>query len=241
MESMGILDLPAPLFAAVDHVMAMGLPAVLRLVIWAAIGGAVTLGLYRLLSPQEKIGRAKREARSARQRLNAFDGELADAGPLIRAQFVAAFRHLGLVLPSTLVSILPLLALLVWLDTSYGHDYPAAGDTPVVMASPGHLDAEWVADDQQPRVKVREHDIEVVEIALSAPVPVIEKRHWWNWLIANPLGYLPGDSGIERVEISLPERSYLPIGPSWMRSWIAVFFPVMLIVSLVIYRWARIE
>lgn len=238
---MGILDLPAPLFAVVDQVMAMGLPATVRLILWAAIGGAGTLGLYRLLSPQAKIGRAKQEARSARQRLNAFDGELADAGPLIRAQFVAAFKHLGLVLPSTLVSILPLLALLVWLETAYGHDYPADGDTPVVMASPGHVDAEWVPDDQQPRVKVRENDIELIEIALSAPIPVIEQRHWWNWLIANPLGYLPSESGIERVEIHLPRRSYLSVGPDWMRSWLAVFFPVMLIVSLLIYRWARIE
>lgn len=156
---MGLLDLPAPLFTSLDQFMAMGLPATIRLIIWGAIGGAVTTGLYRLLSPQAKIGRAKRAAQDARRRLNEFDGELADAGPLFRDQFVATFKHIGLVLPATLLAILPLLALLVWLDTTYSHG----------------------------------------------------------------------------------NASYLPVGPEWVRSWMMVFFPVMVTVSLLIYRWARIE
>jgi hypothetical protein len=156
---MGFLDLPAPLFASLDQFMAMGVLATIRLVIWGVIGGAVTMGLYRLLSPQAKIGLAKRAAKAARRRLYEFDGELADAGPLIRDQFVAAFKHLGLVVPATLIAMLPLLTLLVWLDTTYGQG----------------------------------------------------------------------------------GASYLPVGPEWARSWMMVFFPVMMIASLVIYRWARIE
>ncbi|EPC00332.1 hypothetical protein L861_07490 [Litchfieldella anticariensis FP35 = DSM 16096] len=238
---MGLLDLPAPLFAWLDQIMAMGLPGAIRLMVWAAIGGAVTLLLYRLLSPQAKIGRAKRAAREARQRLNEFDGELTDAGPLIRHQFVAAFKHIGLVVPSTLVAMLPLLALLVWLDTSYSHTYPSEGDTPKMVASPGGLDIEWAIIDDKAHINILEDNRLRAEFTLSAPVPVIEQRHWWNWLVANPLGYLPQESGIERVEIDLPQSSYLPVGPDWMRSWMAIFFPVMLIVSLFIYRWARIE
>ncbi len=155
---MGLFDLPASLFAALDQFMAMGLPATIRLVIWGAIGGAVTMGLYRLLSPQAKIGRAKQAAQVARRRLYEFDGDLADAGPLIRGQFIATFKHIGLVLPATLAAMLPLLALLGWLGTySYGN------------------------------------------------------------------------------------ASYLPIGPEWARSWMTVFFPVMMVVSLLIYRWAGIK
>lgn len=156
---MGILDLPAPLFASLDQFMAIGLLATIRLVIWGVIGGVVTMGLYRLLSPQAKIGRAKRAARAARRRLYEFDGEFADAGPLLRDQFVAAFKHIALVVPATLLAMFPLLALLVWLDATYGQG----------------------------------------------------------------------------------SASYLPVGPEWARSWMMVFFPVMMLVSLLIYRWARIE
>lgn len=156
---MEFLDLPAPLFAALDQLMATGILATVRLIIWGVIGGAVTMGLYKLLSPQAKIGGAKRAAKAARRRLFEFDGEFADAGPLIRNQFVAAFKHIGLVVPATLLAMFPLLALLVWLDTTYGQG----------------------------------------------------------------------------------NASYLPVGPEWARSWMMVFFPVMMIASLLIYRWARIE
>lgn len=238
---MGLLDLPAPLFAAIDSGMAVVLPATLRLVAWGALAAVGTVMLYRLLSPQARIGQAKREAREARQRLSAFDGELSDAGPLIRRQFSAAFHHLGLVILPTLVSILPLLTLLIWLDTAYGRDYPPASEAPAMRAVPESLSTEWIASDGLPHVRVSDGEPVEVEIAMTVPVPVIEQRRWWNWLVANPLGYLPEDSGVERVEIGLPERTYLPFGPAWMRSWPALFLPVMLIVSLITYRWAKIE
>ncbi|WP_136067766.1 hypothetical protein [Modicisalibacter radicis] len=238
---MGLFDLPGPFFGAIDAAMAMALPAGWRLACWAALAGAGTLMLYKVMSPQQRIGRAKRAAREARQRLNAFEGELGDAGPLIRAQFVAAFRHLGLVLPGTLLSILPLLALLVWLDGHYARDYPAAGEVPSVTASPGRLESRWLTDGEVPRVQVRQGEALLADVLVSSPVPVVERRHWWNWLIANPLGYLPADSGVERIEIALPEQEYLAHGPGWMRSWLTIFFPVMFIVSLLMFRWAKVQ
>lgn len=239
---MGFFDLPGPLFASIDAAMAMALSPGWRLACWAALAGAGTLMLYKVMSPQQRIGEAKRAAREARQRLNAFDGELSDAGPLIRAQFVAAFRHLGLVIPGTLLSILPLLALLVWLDGHYARDYPSASEVPVVTASPGPLESRWVrSGDGPPRVQVSQDDELLADVLVSSPVPIVERRHWWNWLFANPLGYLPGDGGVERIEIAFPEREYLAYGPGWMRSWLTIFFPVMFIVSLLMFRWAKVQ
>lgn len=156
---MELFDLPAPLFDGLDQLMAMWLPVIIRLTIWGAIGGAVTVGLYRLFSPQVKIGGAKHAAQIARRRLYEFDGELADAAPLIRDQFITTFKHIGLVLPATLAAMLPMLALLVWLEASYTYG----------------------------------------------------------------------------------NASYLPVGPEWARSWMMVFFPVMMVVSVLIYRWAGIK
>lgn len=238
---MGLLDLPAPLFASLDQLMAMALPAAFRVIIWGALGGATTMALYRLLSPQAKIGQAKRAAREARRRLYEFDGELADAGPMISDQFTAAAKHIGLVLPATLAAMLPLLALLVWLDTSYSLRYPEPGERPDLTVTPAGLQADWTFDEDAPRITVRDGNALRAEFALSAPVPVIEQRHWWNWLVANPLGYLPDDSGVERVTIDLPSATVLPVGPEWARSWLTMFFPAMVLVSLLIFRWARIE
>ena len=99
---MGLFDLPAPLFNVLDGAMATVLPAAARLAIWAVFGAVLTMFLYKLCSPQAKIGQAKREAKAARQRLNAFDGDFADAGPLIKNQFTTAFKHVGMVVPGTL-------------------------------------------------------------------------------------------------------------------------------------------
>ncbi|WP_110649262.1 hypothetical protein [Salinicola peritrichatus] len=238
---MGLLDLPDPLFGVIDGGMATFLPATLRLAVWAIIAGVGTLFLYRLLSPQGKIGEAKRNARAARKRLNEFDGEFSDAGPLIRDQFSSAFKHLGLVVVPTLVSILPLLALLTWLESHYAHALPAAGDTPQMQVVPDTYEPQWSQEDDGPHLTVSDSDSELVNVKMTAPIPVIEQRQWWNWLIGNPLGYLPAESGVERITVELPQPEYLPFGPGWMRHWLAVFFPVMLIVSLLTYRWAKIE
>jgi hypothetical protein len=76
---------------------------------------------------------------------------------------------------------------------------------------------------------------------LSAPVPTIHKRQWWNALIGNPLGYLPDSSRLEWIELGLPQREYLPFGPAWLRAWYVVFFGVLLAASLAIKVGARIE
>ncbi|GAA5121156.1 hypothetical protein [Alloalcanivorax gelatiniphagus] len=238
---MALFDLPAPLFALVDTGLATLLPAVARLAVWAAVAGVGTLFLYKWLSPQRRIGDAKRAAREARRALNGFDGEFSDAGPLIRDQFVTAFRHLGLVVIPTLISILPLLALLTWIEGHYAHRLPPAGQPPALEAAPADYQAHWSVGGDTPVIQVRQGQRQVAEVPVTAPIPVVEQRHWWNWLVSNPLGYLPEDSGVQRVTLALPQPEYLPFGPGWLRHWLAVFFPIMLIVSLLTYRWAKIQ
>src|SRR5699024_371258 len=137
---MGLLNILSPVFGAIDDTVAPVLPAALRMVLWAAILAVGTMLLYKLLSPQKRIGRAKREAREARRKLNTFDGEFAEAGPLIRNQFVTAFKHIGLVVPGTIIAILPLLCFLVWADNHFGYTLPETGDTPTVTTVPADVD-----------------------------------------------------------------------------------------------------
>lgn len=238
---MGLFDLPAPLFNLVDQAMAGFLPAALRLAVWALLGSVLTLFLYKTLSPQARIGVAKREAKAARQRLNAFDGEFADAGPLIKDQFVSAFRHVGLVVPGTVIAILPLLALLLWAETWYGHTLPAPGQAPTIRTIPQGFDTQWDDSGQPARVDVKDGETPIAEFTMRAPVGIVTQKPWWHWLAENPLGYLPDDAPIERIHIDLPALEVIHIGPQWMRSWLFVFIPVMFSVSLALYKWAKIE
>lgn len=240
---MGLLNILSPMFGAIDDTVAPVLPATVRLALWAAILAVGTMLLYKVLSPQARIGHAKREAREARRKLNSFDGEFADAGPLIRDQFLTAFRHIGLVVPGTFIAILPLLCFLVWADNHFDYTLPADGNAAHVATTPAGsgMNARWDASSNPPAVAVGGIGATSRSYPMRAPVPVITKHSAWNWLVGNPLGYLPDDSPIDVVHIDLPEREFIHIGPSWMRGWLAVFIPVMFIVSLLMFKWAKIE
>lgn len=235
---MGLLDLPAPFFDFVDRSLLGALPPLARLILWAIAGAAASLTLYRLLSPQRRIAEAKAAALSARRRLNAHDGDLESALPLMRQSLKAALRHVGLVFPAALVASVPVLALLVWLDAAYGYQLPQDQQAPAVSVEPATYSGQW-----QPNGSIEVRDqggAEVARLTLAQPITQIGKRQWWNTIIGNPAGYLPEQGPIESVTIALPERQYLPIGPQWLRSWLTVALTALVIASLLIMRIARI-
>jgi hypothetical protein len=243
---MGAFDLPAPLFAWLDDQASM-LPPVVRLIGWGLLAGWLSMGLYRLLSPQQRIRRGKAEIERARQALDAYDGDLAGGWPLIRRLLRLALRQVGRVGGPGLVASLPLLSLLGWLVPAYGYAYPEPGVSPAIHTRPPHPYMEWVdgrhagSPGTAPRVVIADHLRRVVaDVTLHEPIPVIHERHWWNMLFGNPLGYLPPDRGLERIRIELPRKSYLPFVPSWLRGWEVCFFVPLLASSLALKAWARI-
>ncbi len=243
--SYGLLDLPAPLFNGFDAALAIALPPIARLVVWALIGAAGSMLLYYLLTPQRRIGEAKQEAADARRRLNTFDGAFADAGPLIRDQFKTSFRHIGLVLPGTLLASLPVLCMLVWLETAFGHAYPPPNQAPAIITQPASVPTRWVEPGEPgvpPQVQVLDSGNDVIAaFELHVPVSIIHERQWWNWLIGNPVGYLRDEGPVNQIHIELPSKRYLAFGPPWIQSWLAVFLPVLVITSLLIHRFSRIK
>ena len=238
---MGLLDLPAPFFDLVDRSLFAPLPPLLRLTLWAVAGAAVSLALYRWLSPQRRIAEAKVAAQEARRRLNAHDGDLESALPLMRQSMKLALRHVGLVFPGAMIASLPVLALLVWLDGAYGHRFPSDRQAPTIAVEPQSFSADWRESGAGGQIELRDQSgAEVARLTLAEPITRIEKRHWWNLLIGNPAGYLPDNSPVEAVTIGLPEQQYLPVGPDWLRSWLAVALSALVITSLLIMRIARI-
>jgi len=245
---MGIFDLPAPLFTWVDQVMSGFVPPTLRLILWGLVAAALSMGLYWLFSPQGKITDVKIRALAARRDLNSFDGDFAEAWPLMRSMLGLSFRQLGMTtLPAVLAS-LPVLALIVWLGTAYGYNLPEGEGVVGVHTTPeAEVSGEFrTVDRASPanplRLIVTDPGGDVIsDISLAAAVPTIHKKQWWNTLIGNPLGYLPDDGTIEAIAFDLPEKDYLGFGPGWLRPWYVLFFTILVLGSLAIKWLGRIE
>jgi hypothetical protein len=238
--TLGLFDLPAPLLQWIDNGLTAFIPVPVTVGIWAAAGAILSMELYRVLSPQQRIGRIKQEASAAQGQLSDYDGELEGAWPLIKNMLGLSLRRVGIVIPATLAAAYPVLALLAWLSNSYGHQFPEQGEEAVVeIAEP--FQARWIGpdDDALPRIQALRPDGQVaLDIPVTAPVPVIHKRVWWNRLIENPAGYLPDDAPFDEIRTGVPGRELFVAGPTWLRGWEAVFLPVLFLVAIG-YKSAR--
>ena len=66
----------------------------------------------------------------------------------------------------------------------------------------------------------------------------IHQRRWWNALIGNPAGYLPSPGDVDAVHLGMPRPEFLPLGPEWLRGWMAYFFGVVIVLSLLLkFLW----
>jgi hypothetical protein len=76
---------------------------------------------------------------------------------------------------------------------------------------------------------------------MTAAVPTIAKRQWFNWLIGSPVGYLPAMGPAEEVRVELRPLRYLAWGPAWLGHWMSVFLLALVPVSLVVHRLVRAQ
>lgn len=239
---MGLLDLPAGLFAWLDHSLDR-LPDMARLLFWAALAAIASMELYRLLSPQRRIAQLKLALQDAQQRLTAYDGAFDGAWTLIKRMLGLALGRVAIVLPATLVASLPLLVLIIWLDGAYGRTFPPPHETAAVSV-PAGFEGRWIGGEgsQPPRARVLTGSGDTVaDLPIAAPIAVMHKHQWWNALIGNPAGYLEDSAPFDRIEIDLPRREVLPFGPAWLRGWEMVFFPALILLALGFKMARRIQ
>lgn len=230
---MGVLDLPAPALSWIDAALG-GLPLLARIVAWGAVGAGMSTGLYWGLSPQRRLGQIRAEERLLKGMLRGDLVSLKEGMSATRRLLVLALARIGLTLGPALAGALPVLCLMIWAQTRYGHDLPPPGQIPSMRVYPDTLQGRWVADaTTAPRVEISGDEGQVLQsVVLRVPVPVVHKRMWWNGLAGNPVGYLADDGPADRLEIDLPERHYLSFGPDWMRGWEAPFLTALLLVSI---------
>ena len=257
---MGVFDLPAPFFQLIDNGIGF-LPDILRLTFWSMVGGAASMGLYALVSPQSRISNVKAAQKESQKLLAESDESFAELMAVAKQTLGLSFKHLGLVLGPALISAIPLVCIMAWASSHFGYAFPAAGDQfkltvyPPSSASsvywqPGNNDEssasdgswaiEWPGQARQ-LVIAHEQRTTVLELPLAAPVTQVHKRLWWNSLLGNPAGYLPDDAQVEAVLLDLPPRQYLSFGPDWVSHWLTLFLLASVASALLTKRLFRIH
>jgi hypothetical protein len=244
---MGLFDLPAPLFGAIDGLLAGFLPAALRLALWGVLAGWLTMVVYRRLSNQQRIGELKAEQKQQQQVISNFDGEFNELLPLIRSTLGLGFKQLGLSLGPALLATIPVLFLVAWVAGQFGYRLPPPGQAVTISTEPagGSLQFSpgsnaitteqgwqlpWPSADQL--VSISLDNVTVMTIPPAAAVPVVHKKQWWNLLFANPLGYLDDSAPIDVLQAGLPAQQFIAAGPGWVRGWMFLFFGVFLLSSV---------
>lgn len=255
--NLGLLDLPSPLLGAIDAGMAaIGLPALLRVLAWGAVGGAIGMWLYRRYSPQQRIADVRAELRIVQKELADYDGEFGGLRSLVGRQFGLVFTQLRLTFGAALLAGLPVLLILPWLSNAYDARYPEPGQVVTVCATPAAAAAgvHWkggavgVADaagcwnvawpSKAAALQLVQDPLTLLELPTGVPARLVHRRSPLNGLIGNPAGYLPDASPIQAVSIALPANELVSFGPGWLRGWEASFFTPALLVSLWLrWRW----
>ena len=249
---MGLFDLPANIFTWLDaNTLAWASP-LFKIIIWGAIGGIISMLLYSFISQQQRMAAIKKEIANVRSEIDKFEGEFSEVLPLILNSLKLSFQQIGITLIPAIVASFPALCLIVWISNNYGYEKPepnqeititAFPNTEAISSAGNNLQNQQVIywPNNQMIVELSDSTQKIAEITTGKLSSVIHKKLWWNKLIANPAGYIPEESPIERIDIHINKKRYLNIGASWMQSWEFTFFLAMIISSLAIKIIFRIH
>lgn len=245
-------------FAAIDGYLPAALSPLARIAGWGCVMAVVSMGLYRLISPQRKIASLRMQASAARQELATFEGEFDQLMPMVRRSLLLSLQQIGWIFFPALLASLPLIACLVWLDSAYSFHAPSAGQAVPVTVRPDGASIrarpasaltggprgpllEWPAAGEA--VTLLDHrGATLATLGAGRPgADLIEPRRWWNTVIGNPMGYLPAESPVARLEFGFTELVVTGQNPAWHTGWELPFFAALIALSLLIKVVFRIE
>jgi len=248
-----LLDLPAPLFGAIDATLAFA-PAALRIALYACACAWSGMVLYRRTSDQARLRELVGAVTQSQRALAAHEGDFAELRALIRRNFTLTLRRLWLTTRPALVASLPLLFALPWLSDRFSCNSPAAlqtihacvtpataatrlhWTTPTATAEPGCWRVTWPVAGVA--AGVADASGRTIYTSAAPRSTSVEKFAWFNYLIGNPDGYLPDAGPIDRIDLDLDMQQIVPFGPLWLRKWETYFFLVLFAISLALkFRW----
>jgi hypothetical protein len=256
---LSLFDVLSPALSRIDDLMRdnLGLAPVWRIAVFAALGGAVSMLLFKKLSRQDELAELKRQIKSVQKQLV---GEQPGLKAVLLQNLALTGKQLWLSFWPALLASVPIIFLLAFCSNQFGIEAAKAGDrvyvTPIGLErSPADyhwlgVNAQWDArknawtfyqpgDGQTASLMLDGQ--EQLSLPTVVPASTLHRRHWWNYLIANPAGYLDPNTSIGRFAISASPQIILNWGPGWMRGWLFAFMVFLVLFSVAIKVVWKIE
>lgn len=108
------------------------------IVVWATAAGTLSMLLYRVASPQQRLRQLAIEATATRRALARHDGEFAAAWPLLRRSLAVSCHRLGAAFVPSLLAGVPVLL------TAYAIQAHLSASA-ALPCGPAWLSSGWVA------------------------------------------------------------------------------------------------
>ncbi len=254
---MGFFDAPAPLFALISGLLRLLLPGWAMIVVWGLLVGALGTALYWLLSPQKRIVEVRAQGRAVRNALLRYDGDFDGVLALTRAALALALKEVWMVIGPASAAALPAFCAIAYLGNVYDYVLPSAGTMVPVRVEPasaaisfnplsavdsdgGMWLVKWPTSGNEIELESSRGRI-LKTFPLRKAIPVIQKFTWWNVFFGNPDGYLPRSAGVSSIELEFPPRTFLPVGPAWLRGWETIFFLAAFVSALTFRKLLAVQ
>lgn len=266
MAEFSLFDLFSPWLSGLDSVLsdALALAPVWRIAIFAALASVASMWLFKRLSNQDELANLKQEIKDVQKQLLSSDrqqgGPDKDLRQSLKRNFKLTGRQLWLSFWPALAASVPVVFLLVFCSNQFGSEAFEPGSrvyvTPIdLQNSPADyewlgVNAQWDARKKawtfyQPapgqRASLMLAEQPQLSVPTAAPASVLHKKQAWNYLIANPAGYLDSSATVERFEFNAPTQVIIGWGPGWMRGWLFAFIVFLLVFSIAIKILWKIE
>ncbi len=255
MTDFALFDLLSPLLSLVDEVLSnsLALAPVWRIAIFAALGSAVSMLLFKTLSNQAELAVLKQEIKAVQKELTRSEMEPGRLRKVIQQNLKLTGRQLWLSLWPALVASIPILFLLAFSSNQFSVETPKSDFRVYVMpqdmqSSPLEFEwhgvnAQWDARKKawtfyQPgpgqSASLMSGSQKQLSLPTSVPTSVIHHKRWWNYLFANPAGYLDANANIGMFVFNTPTQIIMNWGPGWMRGWLFAFMLFLVLFSVAI-------
>ena len=242
----------------VDGWLASLLPLAVRLAIWGALAGSLSMIIYAKLSPQASIAKMKTKTRSLQRAMLNMDLVFADFMRLSKENLKTSLRLFFTVLGPAVVSAIPVILLAIWIHTCLAYEAPPTPDDLEVMTEGRSIELQLLNYNELNEISKNEIQARnfavseeiVIKIdnkviysgnPLSPPMPVIHKRRWWNVILDSPAGYIVKDAPIDSMKLNISRKQIIKWMPGWASGWEVPFFIFVLIANLGIKYGFRIE
>jgi hypothetical protein len=233
------------------------LPALPRILLYAAASGWLGMHLYRRFSDQAALRELRSKVQASQRALALHEGDFAQLQTLIRSNMLLSLRQVGLTLRPALLASLPLLFVMPWLSNRFAIEPPTPGTPVKICAEPAASanllhwrpaiaasaadDACWhvATPDSGSQVELLDSgEIALLQLPQAYVSSVRHQYIWLNALIGNPAGYLPESSAVYAITLDLPSYEVVHLGPDWMRGWECWYFFGVIVVSIWLkLRW----